>query len=91
MLKKSMAPSFSRLLLPTIPGIAGFRSTHTGYVALFSALADSMERTIAEHGGKNMATTCSIYELTLKSGEVCLRQVLDDTGEQVDHVHQLWY
>jgi hypothetical protein len=89
-----MAPSFSRLPIPAIPGIAaisGLRCTHTGCFALFSALADSMEHAIAEHSGKNEATTCSIYEHTLKSGEVRLYQVLDDTGEQFDHVHQLWY
>jgi hypothetical protein len=89
-----MAPSFSRLPLPAIPGIAaisGLRCTHAGCFALFSALADSTDHAIAKHDGKNTATTCSIYEHALKSGEVRLYQVLDDTGEQVDQVRQLWH
>jgi hypothetical protein len=89
-----MAPSFSKLPIPAIPDIAtisGLRCTHAGCFALFSTLMDSTHHAIAEHGGKNAAVTCSIYEHTMKSGGIRLHQVLDETGEQVDHVQRLWY
>jgi hypothetical protein len=82
--KKPMAPSFSKLPIPAIPDIAttsGLRCTHAGCFALFCTLADSADHAIAKHGGKNAAVTCSIYEHTMKSGEIRLHQVLYETGE----------
>jgi hypothetical protein len=85
-----MAPSFSKIPVPPIPGIAvssGLKCSHEGCYALFSNLADSGEHAMATHEGKIMAVTCKIHKSTLETGEIRLYRVLDETRESAGHMN----
>ena len=80
-----MAPSFSKIPIPAIPGISvisGLMCTHADCGALFSNLEDSETHTVKAHAGMVNIETCGIYEHTSKSGKIKLYLVLDENGEQ---------
>jgi hypothetical protein len=79
-----MAPAFSKIPVPAIPGIptfSGLICSHEGCNALFSCVEDAQAHARADHGGKMTADTCAIYEHTLGDGEIRLYRVLDEDGE----------
>ena len=66
-----MAPSFSKIPIPDIPGIsaiAGLMCTDAGCGALFTNLEDWEAHTVQTHTGYLNPITCSIYEHVYKSG-----------------------
>ena len=79
-----MAPTFSKIAVPTIPGIsvvAGLMCSYANCFALFSNLEDSEAHAVEAHAGKVITITCGIYEHVLKSGGIRLYRVLDENGE----------
>ena len=89
--RKPMAPWFLKIPIPAIPTIAvrsGLRCSDESCYALFTTLDDITVHASTMHAGKIGAVTCNIHECTLESGETRLYHVLDEAGEQGDHVNR---